>query len=298
MTKRYPAAMLAPCLLPWSDRYELDADLFAAEVRALRSGLTPHLYLFGTAGEGHAVTDRQFREIVRLFRGELGDDHQAMVGVIALSLGSVIERIELGRELGFHAFQVSLPAWGELTDGEVDVFFRETCGRFPDAKFLHYNLRRAKRLLTGQDYARLAAAHPNLVAVKMGGEDTAALTEILVRAPELQCFFTEFGYAAVRDAHECGYLVALGAMNFARAHRHFAARGEALAASRDTFREVHRAVKNAMAGCGAHMDGAYDKLYARARNPQFPLRLLPPYASSTEQTFTEFCRALPAGWRS
>jgi len=51
----------------------------------------------------------------------------------------------------------------------------------------------------------------------MGGEDMAAFTDILTQAPALQCFFTDFGYAAMRDAHECGYLVALGTLHFARA---------------------------------------------------------------------------------
>jgi len=296
MSKRYPAVMLAPCLVPWTDAYEFDEQTFAAQVRELRDGLTTHLYVFGTAGEGHAVTDRQFDAVVRAFRREMGAGTNPMVGVISLSLGTVIERIARGHELGFRSFQISLPSWSELTDREVDVFFQETCGRFPDAQFLHYNLKRAKRLLTGQDYVRLAAAHPNLVAIKMGGDDVNALADILVHAPALQCFFTEFGYAAMRDAHECGYLVALGMLNERRARAHFEARGAALAASRDAFRQVHAAVKAAMAGDGAHIDGAYDKLYAHARNPAFPLRLLPPHTASTEETFARFVRALPSGW--
>lgn len=296
MSKRFPAVMLAPCLVPWTPAYELDEGLLVEEVHALCNGLTPHLYLFGTAGEGHAVSDRQFEAIVRLFCREMGPDTHPMIGLISLSLRTVIERIELCRDLGLDSFQISLPSWGELTDREVDTVFRETCGRFPAAQFLHYNLKRAKRLLTGDDYARLAAAHPNLTAVKMGGEDAAAFTDILTKAPALQCFFTEFGFAAMRDRHECGYLVALGTINFAKARAHFCARGPALAASGGEFRRAHRAVKEAVLDSSAHMDGAYDKLYAAARNPRFPLRLLPPDQPSTEETLGKFRRRLPPDW--
>lgn len=122
-----------------------------------------------------------------------------------------------------------------------------------------------------------------------------ALTDILEHAPALQCFFTEFGYAAVRDAHECGYLAAIGLTNLTRARSLFAARGARLARLREEFRVAHRAVKTAV-GNEAHMDGAYDKLYVRLRDPQFPLRLLPPYQSASESAFSRFRAALPPAW--
>ena len=40
-------------------------------VRTLRDHLTPELYVFGTAGEGYAVTDAQFAEICRAFWVEM-----------------------------------------------------------------------------------------------------------------------------------------------------------------------------------------------------------------------------------
>jgi dihydrodipicolinate synthase/N-acetylneuraminate lyase len=294
--KRYPAVMLATCPVPWTERYELDENLFRAEVRRLRTELTPFLYVFGTAGEGYAVSDAQFARIARVFRAEMPPDTHAMVGIISLSLSTIIERVALARDLGFREFQLSLPSWGALTDGEVDVFFRETCGRFPDCLFLHYNLVRSKRLLTGDDYARLVVAHPNLVAVKMGGEDAAALADILTKAPFLQCFFTEFGYALMRDQHECGLLVAVSSVNFKKAQAYFTARGAELAAMRDQLREVHRALKTAIVD-ETYMDGAYDKLYIKLHERCFPLRLAPPYASTSDATFVKFRDALPAAWR-
>lgn len=220
-----------------------------------------------------------------------------MLGVITLSLGEAIERIDCGRSLGFRDFQVSLPSWGALTDREVDVFFRETCGRFPDCRFLHYNLARVKRLLKGDDYARLAARHENLVAFKMGGEDVAALTDILAKAPALQGFLTEFGYAALRDRHECGLLAALSAADHGRGRAFFAARGDELRRQTEDFRAVHRAIKAAIDPVATHMDGAYDKVYVKRLRPEFPLRLLPPYSFPDDGAVTRFEQGLPPSWR-
>ena len=42
------------------------------------------------------------------------------------------------------------------------------------------------------------------------------------------------------------------------------------------------------------MDGAYDKMFCRVHDPKFPLRLLPPYASVSEETFQRFVDHLRA----
>jgi dihydrodipicolinate synthase/N-acetylneuraminate lyase len=208
-TKRYPPVLLATCSIPWTADYTFDAVLFTRSVKHLAAEMTPHLYLFGTAGEGYAVTDSQYQEIIETFHAALPTDTVPMIGVISLSLGTIVERIQSAHALGFRDFQISFPSWGALTDAEVDRFFDATCGAFPDCRFLHYNLPRTKKLLTGDDYARLAARHPNLVAIKMGGIDTTPLADILDKAPALQCFFVEFGYAAMRDQYECGYIAAM-----------------------------------------------------------------------------------------
>jgi dihydrodipicolinate synthase/N-acetylneuraminate lyase len=294
---RYPPVLLATCPIPWTEAGEFDEPLFRTSVQRLRRDIGSSLYIFGTAGEGYAVSDAQFAWIARVFREEMRDAPHAMAGIISLSLATIIERIAQGRELGFREFQLSLPSWGALNDREVDVFFCETCGRFPDCSFLHYNLARARRVLRGVDYARLLRAHPNLVAVKMGSDDVAALTEVRTAAPALQCFFTDFGYALMRDQHECGLLAALATISPSRAQQYHRARGPELAALRDELRGIHRALKEAV-GDEAHMDGAYDKMFIKLHDPSFPLRLRPPYVSASEAAFERFRAAIPPGWRT
>ena len=161
------AAILATAVVPWTERLEFEEDRFCRQVAAIARGLTLHIYVFGTAGEGYGVTDRQFDRITAAFwKSSRENQVVPMVGVISLSLPTIVERIERAYTLGFRQFQLSLPSWGPLNDRELDVFFAETCGRFADCHFHHYNLLRTKRLLTSVEYRRLAAAHPNFIGVK------------------------------------------------------------------------------------------------------------------------------------
>ena len=287
--KRYPACILAACCIPWNADGNLADEILRREVRNLLANLTRDIYLFGTAGEGYAVTEKQFDQIVRVFREETNlPDVRGMVGIISLSLPTMIERIERAREMGIRHFQISLPGWGALSDAELEIFFKETCGRFPDCRFLHYNLLRAKRLVTPDEYAVLAAEYPNLVAAKNSTDSMERIEGLMTKAPQLQHFFTETGFGYASQLGECGFLISIASIHFAEAKRYFEAGagrdGSALLRSQ---RELMEMVADLVAlGRGeAHMDGAYDKVFCKIHDPEFPLRLLPPYAGLSQKTF-------------
>ena len=294
--RRYPQCILATCCVPWNKDFTFAEGIFRRQVRHLISQGIRDLYIFGTAGEGYAVSDRQFDEITRVFLDETrAPDVQSMIGVISLSLTTVIERIERARALGARRFQLSLPSWGALRGSELDVFFRETCGRFPDCEFLHYNLQRAQRLITPSEYGRLAECHPNLVATKNSTTDTQRLRGLLTEAPQLQHFITEAGFAEASMMGECGLLISVMNTNPALGRVYFDAGcrrdGTALA---ETGREASELIAELLklVGPETHMDGAFDKIYCRVNDPQFPLRLLPPYAGTTEAVFEQFTQLL------
>jgi dihydrodipicolinate synthase/N-acetylneuraminate lyase len=292
-----PAAILATAVVPWTDRFEFDEPVFRRQVHTIANKLTKHIYVFGTAGEGYAVTEKQFDQIARAF-WESAAECQAvpMLGVISLSLPTIIDRIRRGHAMGFRIFQLSLPSWGALNDQELDAFFAETCGRFPDCQFHHYNLLRTKRLLTSVEYRRLTAAHPNFIGVKASTSDPAVLADLLTVSPRLRFFFTEMGYAIARRTHDAGLLISIASVNYERA-KQFVAGDDA---RRETdvvdLRAVGAALKEACAG-RFHIDGAFDKMLYRVSDPAFPLRLLPPYVHASEEDFARFQAAIPAGWR-
>lgn len=286
---RYPYCILATAVVPWNADGSFAEDIFRREVRLILKGLTRHVYIFGTAGEGYAVNERQYDEICRVFHDVTSaPDVYPMIGLINLSLATVIDRIERAREMGFRNFQISLPSWGALRDTEMFRFFKETCGRFPDCKFLHYNLLRTQRLLTADEYAVLAAEHLNLVATKNSTDAMSRIIGLMNQGSALTHFMTETGYAHASLIGKCGLLISMASTNFARGKAYFQAGqkrevGKLLAMQQELSQLTTKLV--ALGLKEAHIDGAFDKLFCKIHDPEFPLRLAPPYDSISDATF-------------
>ncbi len=292
---RYPQAVLVSCEVPWDARERLDEPRFRREVKdALANGFR-HVYVFGTAGEGYAVDGARFREIVELFREETrAPGVHAQVGVIGLSTARVLESIAVAHDLGFRIFQISLPSWGALNDTEVSTFFRDVCGSFPDSKFLHYNLPRAKRELTAGDYRRVADSVENLAATKNTGRSIYEVRRLMRVVPEIQHFFGEAQFPIGCLYGECSILSSFGPL-FPKQTLEMLEYGRTRQFDKllplwaryldviDDFLEPTRAK--------SLIDGAYDKMIVRMGDGDFPLRLLSPYEAFTEETF-EACRKL------
>jgi dihydrodipicolinate synthase/N-acetylneuraminate lyase len=296
MSARYIRTVLATCCLPWREDGKLDEPLFRRTVRNLVGAGLTDLYVFGTAGEGHAVSEADFRRVTEAFAEEmLTAGGRPMVGIINLSLATILERIGFAVDLGISTFQFSLPSWGTLNDRELAGFFAEICGAFPDCRFLHYNLMRTGRLVRPQHYAELAAAHPNLVATKYGAGDPETVAGLLRHAPELRHFFTELGFFLGAPLGDCGLLASIASSNPARAREYFQAGVDHDAARLlDLYRDLAGmmdAIRRAAGGIGL-TDGAYDKIIAKVSDPDFPLRLLPPYQGGTEEGYRGYVNEL------
>lgn len=294
---RYPQTILATCVIPWDEQERLLEDTFRREIRHLAALDIKHLYVFGTAGEGYAVDDAQFRDICSIFYEETARAGiTAQVGIIALSLRQITARIQIAYDLGFRIFQISFPPWKSLHDDEVLAFFRGTCGAFPDCQFLHYNTPVTKRALTGVEYAPLVEAFPNLVATKNTVADFSEVVSLMRHAPQLQHFFGERTFPHGCMIGECSLLpsVSLGVPR--RMHALFAA-----GLARDAERLFHMQIEHEVYVrdvLGAllaqrRIDGAYDKLLVRlAGFEEMPLNLLAPYQGFTEADYQTCKRVL------
>jgi dihydrodipicolinate synthase/N-acetylneuraminate lyase len=303
---RYSQTVLVSCEIPWDERQNLLEDVFRAEVRmVLEQGFT-HLYIFGTAGEGYAVDSARFDQIVTLFAEEtMRDGIHPQVGVIGLSTANIVERISVAFAAGFRTFQISLPSWGALNNTELLTFFTDVCGAFPDAQFLHYNLPRAKRVLNGADYRRLADAVPNLVATKNTGGGSQRAADLMRNAPEIQHFFGEDNFMAGCLFGECSLLASFGPMVPRKTWEYFEA---GRSGQLDTLLRLHHGFLELLADlfgpllAQERIDGAYDKLIVRlAGLEQMPLRLLSPYQGFGEEEF-QACKQILhekyADWRA
>ncbi len=292
---RHHRAILVSCEVPWDEHERLDEEIFRREVRHFVALGFRDLYIFGTAGEGHAVDTRRFEEIVKVFREETAHEGiTAMVGVIGLSTASVVERLSLAHGAGFRHFQISLPSWGVLDDREMSRFFRDVCGAFPDSKFLHYNLLRSRRLLTPLDYRRIADEIPNLVATKNTGTTVPGTAELMRVVPDLQHFFGEAMFPTGCLFGECSLLSSFGPMmptktkeffEYGR-NRDFDKLFRLQAEYLSVVAEIQRPVQGT-----SRLDGAYDKMWVRLGGVPMPLRLLSPYESFTEDVLEE-CRTI------
>jgi dihydrodipicolinate synthase/N-acetylneuraminate lyase len=293
---RYPQAILVACPSPWDEHDELDSQTFRAEVRDVLAAGFRHVYVFGTGGEGYAVDTRRFRAVVDLFYEETRVDGVfPMVGVIGLSTPQIVERLTYAHDVGFRAFQISLPSWGPLNDSELLRFFEDVCGTFPDSKFLHYNLPRTKRVLTGADYARIIARVPNLVATKTTGGGLIGAEELMRNSSELMHFMGEANFPHGSMFGACGLLASYAELSPAMTNRLFEA-----GVRRDVgqLMELQHAFHRmsvdlwAQVAPGPHMDGAYDKMLVKlGMLPDFPLRLLSPYQGFSDDDYRA-CRRL------
>lgn len=289
MTMRFSQGNLAACVLSWKTDWELDAEVFQEHLqRTIDLGYVD-LYLMGTAGEGYALSDKQFEQVVRIFAATTTRPGlRPQVGVISLSMRQIVDRVAFCRELGIRVFQISLPSWGALNDHELLAFFRGVCGTFPDCQFLHYNLARSKRILSGADYRRIADCVPNLVATKNSTSDHARISDLMRQAPDLQHFFVENAFALGTLAGECSLLCSFGLL-FPNDTREWfeAAKNKDLSAVwkfHGRFAELETILFSHVTA--QHIDGAFDKTLAWLTNPRFPTSLLPPYEGLCEQDRT------------
>jgi dihydrodipicolinate synthase/N-acetylneuraminate lyase len=293
---RYRRTILGTCCIPWNEDNTLPEDIFRDSIRHLIDQGLSDLYIFGTAGEGNAVSDKQFDQITQVFAEEMkARQADPMVGIISLSLPTMIERFERAADMGVRAFQISLPSWGALSDAELFIFFREICARFPQYQFLHYNLLRARRYVTADEYSLLSAEHPNLVATKHGTSDLAVVTALMEKASRLRHFFTEASFGEGSLLGECGYLISIAASSPRRAREYFDAGVQKDVEKLVTMqRELKGMTEELMAAVGneAHMDGAYDKIFSKIHDPRFPLRLLRPYQGASDAAFERYRTAL------
>jgi dihydrodipicolinate synthase/N-acetylneuraminate lyase len=292
--KRYPSCILATCCTPWDEQNQFAEETFRRAVRASLQG-TRHLYVFGTAGEGYAVSEPQFDAVAQTFAEEMrAADADPMIGVISLSQSTILERIRRCADRGIRTFQVALPSWGALSDRELAMFFRDVCDSFPECRFVHYNLPRAKRMVTAQEYGELADRHPNLVGTKNCTDSLSLVYNLIHEAPQLQHFLTEVGYLYGSLFGECGVLASF-VTGWSRLHELFeAGQNRDVARYPQLVGECRLFLKLLLEALGPHdrIDGAYDKVFDRVHVPDFPLRLLPPYQSTSDAEFEQFVSSM------
>ncbi|MBH04746.1 MAG: hypothetical protein CMJ20_00335 [Phycisphaeraceae bacterium] len=288
--RRYTQALLMGVNTPWTEQYELHEEMFTKHTEQLLHLGYTHLYVMGTAGEGHAMTDSRYQRVVDVFLQVANKPGLfPQVGVISLSADHMIERVHYAHEKGARMFQISLPSWGRLSGTEKVTYINTVCSSFPDAKFLHYNYASSINSMTADDYCSAVAAVPNLVATKISIKNMALIRALMTRVPQLQHFFmaTAFPYACLYG--ECSLINSLGPV-FPNLTRKLFEAGKS--GDLTTAFTIQRRMLQIHEGLGRHVkgakiDGAWDKLNTWLVDPDYPRRLLPPYEMMSDEEATK-----------
>ena len=298
MEKRFPKLQLCAACVPWTEDFQLDVPLFRKGVRLLCEEGAGSIYLFGTAGEGYAVDNTQYLQIVSEFMEEMKSFPNVipMVGVISMSMTEIMERIRMAGELGVRYFQISFPNWGAVSGEEALIFFKTVCGAFPDYQFMHYNnALRSRKRLAPKDYKRLVEEIPNLVAVKFPGPSFNEIHEFANMDLPLRVYLLEYAYGYGSMVYpEFGFLASITNSSYAIMRKYYQAGVEK---DWDTILKIHNdfpaAYDALFSNCpGDKIDSAYDKLYLQFTIPEFPSRILPPYVGCTDAQVEGFKAAM------
>ena len=283
MEKRFPKLQLCAACVPWTEDFQLDVPLFRKGIRMLCEEGAGSIYLFGTAGEGYAVDNAQYLQIVSEFMDEMKSfpDVIPMVGVISMSMTEILERIRMAGDLGVRYFQISFPNWGAVSNEEAMIFFKTVCGAFPEYSFMHYNnALRSRKRLAPKDYQRLVEEIPNLVAVKFIAPSFDEIHEFARLDLPIRVFFLEYAYGyGSMVCKDFGYLASITNCSYKIMRAYYQA---GVAQDWNTILKIHNdfpvLYDTLFSNCtGSKIDSAYDKLFLQFSVPEFPARILPPY---------------------
>ena len=180
----------------WDDRDAFDEANYRLNVRRCIEAGVHGVYTTGSTGEFYALDFDEFRRMVDVQVELCGEAGMALqIGCCADATRKTIRLLEyVADKPAVGAAQVVIPYWMELSDRELTQFFKDIVRAVPELPLVHYNIPRAKRFLTGPDYARLLAdAAPSLIGVKFAFASShfAQLQEAVRLTPQLAYFVGE-----------------------------------------------------------------------------------------------------------
>jgi dihydrodipicolinate synthase/N-acetylneuraminate lyase len=115
----------------------------------------------------------------------------AQIGCYASHTLGVLERARYARDKGITRIQIALPGWITLNDWELRRFYETLQTALPDVQFIHYNIAKSGRMLTGADYRAVREVAPNLIGSKHTGGDVGALIDVVRATPEMDHFVVD-----------------------------------------------------------------------------------------------------------
>jgi dihydrodipicolinate synthase/N-acetylneuraminate lyase len=281
------AGVWAALPAPWTDDGRIDAGVVAELVNRYQAAGIDGVYTTGTDGEWHVLDEPDYRALIDGFAPAVERAGlPAQSGATWHHLDGVLARGRYAVERGIGIVQVALPSWVPLNDAELLRFFGGVQAALPETRVVHYNITRAGRFLSGQDYRAILEVAPNLLGSKHTGGDVGSLIEIVQATPELDHFVVDTQIVPGAMFGAKGFYSFLVNLNprFTAGLWRDCQRGDWAEAARkrvlvDTFFREWRATRPELTA-----SPALAKIATRAGIfPEMPLGVRAPYLAGTEQ---------------
>jgi len=163
---------------PFKPDLSVDADLLHRQIDALVGAGCTGIVALGSLGEGGSLSFDEKKAVLRLCGEALAGRASLVAGVAAMTTGEAVRLAELGRETGCDGLMV-LPPYVYRGDWrETEAHFATVIRSTPLPCMLYNNpIAYGTDVLPDQVQA-LAAAHPNLAAVKESSGDVRRVTAL------------------------------------------------------------------------------------------------------------------------
>ena len=181
--------------MAWDENFRFDEETYANNVNRAIAAKVHGIYTTGSTGEFYAIEYNEFCRMVDIQAELCGNAGMPLqIGCCSDATAKTIRLLEYAAtKEAVGAVQVNIPYWMELSDRELLQFFKDLHIACPDMPLVHYNIPRAKRFLTADDYLRILDVAPNLIGVKFtfGGAYFGQLQDAMAKTPDLSYFVAE-----------------------------------------------------------------------------------------------------------
>jgi dihydrodipicolinate synthase/N-acetylneuraminate lyase len=177
----------------WDAQNRLDAGVLERNCQRLAEARVDGIYTTDSDGEFYAIELDEFAELARAFGRAMESCRvDAAMGVTWCNTRGAIDRIRAACDGGIPNVHVAFPFFVPLARSDVDRFFDDLATAVPQARWIHYAHPRCGPALTGSDYDRLQRRFPQqFIGTKLSPADGAALSETLMRSPQLSHFVVD-----------------------------------------------------------------------------------------------------------
>ena len=132
--------VIVPVITPVDEKDRVDEKSFRAVIRRCLKAGVDGVFVGGSAGMGPLLTDEQWQRAMEVARGEVGEKHVLLGGIITTSTARAILRIRVLEQIGYHIMVVTPTFYITLVREDEILSHFGACREATDMDMLVYNI--------------------------------------------------------------------------------------------------------------------------------------------------------------